>query len=39
MSRVEVTGMDLAIDAKARDYILARGGVAHLVSFQGISLC
>ncbi len=31
--------MNLAVDAKARDYILARGGVAHLASFQGMSLC
>ncbi len=31
--------MNLSISDEAREYILARGGVAHLVSFQGMSLC
>jgi hypothetical protein len=31
--------MNLTISAEARDYILAKGGVAHLVSYQGMSLC
>ncbi len=31
--------MNLAISAKARDYIVARGGSAHLISHDGLSLC
>jgi hypothetical protein len=31
--------MNLAIAPKARDYILARGGVVHLIPHDGLSLC
>jgi hypothetical protein len=31
--------MDLKISPEASAYIRARGGIAHLVSYQGMSLC
>lgn len=31
--------MQLAISPQARDHILAKGGVVHLESHQGMSLC
>lgn len=31
--------MKLTISAKARDYILARGGEAHLIPHDGLRLC
>jgi len=34
-----VIGMELSISAKAREYIVARGGAVNLVDHQGMSMC
>jgi hypothetical protein len=31
--------MNISISAKAREYILGKGGVVHIVSNRGMSVC